>query len=261
MKAAFFLFILFPVLRLSSAQAGWDLHLPNVPVPGPLRVPTIGEVVGGVQKVLPVSPHSIECDRTRDDANRYQKQYAQAIGKDTEDLQSVTAQLASLKVDFQNTERDQTSISNEEELLKNFQNLTNGLNANDGDLRASLLHLQGNWGDPVLRVTIDEMASKNDNVAAQQLALLLQSLLNQSGSHLQSLLEDQDSGKVLAQLSALIGISQAFIAQEKGSCAARKTQMTSNIQDLEQKTAQLTKEIADLTSEIAKQETRKSCKF
>jgi hypothetical protein len=261
MKTAFFLFILFPVLRLSSAQAGWDLRLPNMPVPGPVRIPTIGEVVGGVQKVLPVSPQSIECDRVRDDANRYQKQYAQDISRDITDLQVANAQLASLQVDLKNTERDQTSILNQEELLQNFQTLAAGLNANEGDLRATLLQLQGRWGDPVLRTTVDEMAAKADNVAAQQLAVLLQSLMNQSTPQLKNLLEDPTSSKALSQLSALIAVSQAFIAQEKGNGAARKAQIHSTIESLEQKTGHLSTEIATLTSEVAKQEARKSCKF
>jgi chromosome segregation ATPase len=255
MKTAFFIFILFPLLRLSSAQAGWGIRF------DPIRVPTIGEVVGTVQKVMPVSPHSVECDRVREDANRYQKQYSQDISRDTDNLNAAKIQLAALKVDLQNTTRDQASILNQEGLLKNFQNLTDGLNANESDLRAALLGLQSKWSDPTLRLTVDEMANKTDDVATQRLATLLQKLLNQNSADLQNLLQDQESTKVLAQLSELVSVSQAFVAQQKGRSVTLHAQTQSNIDNFEQKAAQLSAEISQLTSEIAKQEERKSCKF
>jgi len=229
------------------------------PPPPPPPLPTLGQVIDGIQNALPISPKSISCDQTRDDVGHHQKEL-------NIELNGLKGQLPGLAHDISvatSGKNDllemQKILEKQAKLFADFQGLSNEQIANENVLKSTLWAIQSKSSDQAYQELLKEMQnSKNPKI--KQVANFMVQLTRQSNKDLQALLENKNAQTYLTAIAGLISGAQTDI----------ETQLAFNNKGISEKEAILVSKtqtqitvnarIQQIGVEYNQQEERKSCK-
>ncbi|MGZ3805239.1 MAG: hypothetical protein ACXVB4_13570 [Pseudobdellovibrionaceae bacterium] len=248
--------IIFCSLFTVSFNAG---ALPNISISS-VRIPTLGKVLDAVQNAMPISPKSIECEKTRTDAGHHQAELTQTLNGVLSRLNDIDGPL-NLAISHKSSfELAKIRLEKQTTLLLEFQNLNTGLVINEITIQSSLYNLQTKMSGQSLNEILQSMESSDQDPKVRQLASIIRSLSLNNSQDISEILQNNTGQTILSQLSQGIGSVQISLNQQMAQNNQFSAENDQLIADYQQKQTVLKAQVAQINAELSAQEERKSCK-
>jgi hypothetical protein len=251
--------IICSILLTNHSAFAWQIG----PVKGDdpvIVVPPIIEVVQAVENAMPISPKSVTCNQTREDANHHQAELKQTLEGAIARLNDTDNYLNTKLIEKASADLAKTSLEKQEALLLEFQNLNTGLIISENTIKSALFHLQSRNTDQALEEVLLSMEAQTVDPSLRQFALLIRTLALKNSTDLTEVLENENGKILLGHLSLLLGAVQVSLAQQKAQNNDFISKNETSIAQLRQLQTELTTQVSQINSEISAQEERKSCK-
>lgn len=255
------------LLIANESHAGlfgnWRVEAPKIPgvrIDEP-KVPTVGQVLNGVQKVMPVSPNSVKCANIREDADKHIKTHQATIASSQDEIAGLDKIIVRTVPAIERVKKDQEQLVKQTAILANFQRITSDLNTDAKLVKNGLMSLHQSYGDPSVQDALEEMQNQTANQTYARVAVVLQGLMQQSAEQLQDVLTQSNSDVLIGQLIELIAVSQKLAQEYKASFEATLLEQTEGLADAKARKEVLIQKINTASAGIAEQEERTACKF
>lgn len=255
MKNIFLVFSL-TLINFSNAYA-WRIG----PIKGndpKIPLPNSGAITNAIGNATGLS--SIQCQRDRDDAERYQSELNSNYSGLKAHLNDNNNYLAKVLQKIEKQISEKTKIENQKSLLSGFQKVSNGLIINEQNLESAIFNLHSMNSAQSLDEILQAMENDSKNRDLQNFAALVRQISQKNSEQLTDILEMDEGKLLLQQLNSLIGVVQVLLAQQEASYDESVRINSEEIALYQKRKSDLEAQMRQNRAEWAKQEERKACK-